>query len=533
MRTLIQLPDGREVFSGGAGAAVLRATLRRRCNTHTDLTPGSVCPAQLQLRLTGVTLTPGDRLQVYRSNGQTKKKVGVFLVTEQQLRGIATADITAQDPLCLLRQDVTGWLAGLDRWPYSLGELADMVCRQCGVELATTDFPSADIPVETFAARDVTGEDLLGWIAQLAGCFCRANAQGQAEFAWYEEVPDTTVAPSGSIRPASWHDGHLTLRGADPLSQAVATDDGQGNVTVTVPRKLWYYQDTLLRAAMPVAPIDRVLLRRDVSDVGISYPEDAGGNTCILSSPLLCSIQAPSLQQVAKTLYERLSALNYTPSRMVFPEEAEVQPGQLLPVTDSTGQQFFTCVSATVTADGRTEAESTGNHLRDNTHALRTVAGLKGKILQLQMDVDGIYAQNSDAAGRMSQMELDVEGIRTQVSHRQETEAGLDARLTAVEQKAESVDITVRRLQDDGTDRVVTRSGYSFTDEGLTIRRQGEQMCNLLDHTGMYVTRDDEVILQANGQGVEATDVSVRNYLVVGDHARFEDYESGTACYYI
>ena len=58
-------------------------------------------------------------------------------------------------------------------------------------------------------------------------------------------------------------------------------------------------------------------------------------------------------------------------------------------------------------------------------------------------------------------------------------------------------------------------------------------MCNLLDHTGMYVTRDDEVILQANGQGVEATDVSVRNYLVVGDHARFEDYESGTACYYI
>ena len=59
-------------------------------------------------------------------------------------------------------------------------------------------------------------------------------------------------------------------------------------------------------------------------------------------------------------------------------------------------------------------------------------------------------------------------------------------------------------------------------------------MENLLDNTGMYVRRSGEVILQANAAGVQATDVVVRNYLVVGTHARFEDYPVGrTACFYL
>ena len=59
-------------------------------------------------------------------------------------------------------------------------------------------------------------------------------------------------------------------------------------------------------------------------------------------------------------------------------------------------------------------------------------------------------------------------------------------------------------------------------------------MENLLDHTGMYVRRNGEVLLQANNQGVQTRDVTVRNYLIVGENARFEDYGSDrTACYYI
>jgi len=40
--------------------------------------------------------------------------------------------------------------------------------------------------------------------------------------------------------------------------------------------------------------------------------------------------------------------------------------------------------------------------------------------------------------------------------------------------------------------------------------------------------------LQANDKGVVAADVTVRNYLIMGSHARFEDYGAGrTACFWL
>ena len=44
--------------------------------------------------------------------------------------------------------------------------------------------------------------------------------------------------------------------------------------------------------------------------------------------------------------------------------------------------------------------------------------------------------------------------------------------------------------------------------------------------------------LQANNEGVVATDVKVRNYLIIGKHARFENYSDGvdsqrTACFFV
>ena len=79
-----------------------------------------------------------------------------------------------------------------------------------------------------------------------------------------------------------------------------------------------------------------------------------------------------------------------------------------------------------------------------------------------------------------------------------------------------------------------TTTGYTFDEQGLRITRSDSDMDNTLDHTGMCVRRNGEILLQANNQGVQARDVTVSNYLVVGEHTRFEDYGGDrTACYYI
>ena len=63
-------------------------------------------------------------------------------------------------------------------------------------------------------------------------------------------------------------------------------------------------------------------------------------------------------------------------------------------------------------------------------------------------------------------------------------------------------------------------------------------MQNLLTNRGMYVNRDDESILAADNEGVNAINLRARKYLIIGANSRFEDYSNGTdehrtACYYI
>ena len=104
---------------------------------------------------------------------------------------------------------------------------------------------------------------------------------------------------------------------------------------------------------------------------------------------------------------------------------------------------------------------------------------------------------------------------------------------TTLEQTGERLQLQVQTLTAEGTSRVKTSTGYTFDEDGLKITKQGQQMENLLDNTGMYVKRSGQTILQANSQGV-----TVRNFLIIGDHARLEDYADGTdfkrtACFYL
>lgn len=86
--------------------------------------------------------------------------------------------------------------------------------------------------------------------------------------------------------------------------------------------------------------------------------------------------------------------------------------------------------------------------------------------------------------------------------------------------------------------KVRTSAGYTFDDTGLTISKAGEEITNLLDYSGMYVKRSDEDILTANNEGVNAINLTARQYLTIGKNSRFEDYSNGsdtkrTACFFI
>lgn len=178
--------------------------------------------------------------------------------------------------------------------------------------------------------------------------------------------------------------------------------------------------------------------------------------------------------------------------------------------------------------------------LADAVTAAQLVAGTitskdSGETFFLDLD-NSILRMKSldDLDGKYSSVSVDVEGINATVSQQNSDINGLQEHMSTLQQTADSVSIQVQNIVDNGADKVTTKTGYTFNDDGLKITKSGQEIENLLDNTGMYVTRSGETILQANNAGVVATDVTVRNYLIIGTHARFEDYGDGrTACFYI
>lgn len=178
--------------------------------------------------------------------------------------------------------------------------------------------------------------------------------------------------------------------------------------------------------------------------------------------------------------------------------------------------------------------------LADAVTAAHLVAGTimskdDGETFLLDLD-NGVLHMNAldDLDEKYASVSMDVDGINAKIAKQDSDIDGLYGNMSAIQQTADNVSVQVQNIFDNGVDKVITSTGYTFKEDGLRIQKAGEEIENKLDHTGMYVTRSGETILQANNTGVIATDVTVRNYLVVGTNARFEDYEiDRTACFYI
>lgn len=104
------------------------------------------------------------------------------------------------------------------------------------------------------------------------------------------------------------------------------------------------------------------------------------------------------------------------------------------------------------------------------------------------------------------------------------------------------------KLTDGSVTKVYTISG-TFDENGMTYEKINAQTKTTINEVGINTKRtsNDETILFAGyvddnniqyadykGQTIVATEnILVKNYLVVGSKSRFEDFETGTGCFYI
>lgn len=154
----------------------------------------------------------------------------------------------------------------------------------------------------------------------------------------------------------------------------------------------------------------------------------------------------------------------------------------------------------------------------DYSAASETDKTLRKTILRVDKQENQITALVSET----TTMYGDVAGLKSSVTN-----------LSEIVMTPEEVEVKISTAVE-GIDSVTTSTGYRFDKDGLNIHKQGEAMHNTLDNKGMYVRRDNEDILVADSDGVNAINLTSRQYLIVGENARFENYANNrTACFYI
>lgn len=158
--------------------------------------------------------------------------------------------------------------------------------------------------------------------------------------------------------------------------------------------------------------------------------------------------------------------------------------------------------------------------------------------------IDLVASEVTSNAEAISALQVNTEGIAASVQKVEEkTDAalgGLNEEVVSLTNKvnaaitSEDVQLQIETELANGVDRVVTTTGYTFNEEGLTVSKSGSEMQTTITEDGMTVYRNAEAVLIADNEGVKAEDLHATTYLIVGNNSRFEDYGNGrTGCFWI
>lgn len=561
IKTIIRLPNGTEISSGaGTEVAISNFSLTEAVNTGTELTIGSVCASSIEVGIIDpkgkLSIGAGTRLTVFREYGDSARTLIGQFITEQPTRNSANSmQIVAYDNISCLDLDITDFINSLANWPYKLTDLARLVCAECGLNLITTDIPNGDYHVKQFTGIGITGRQLMQFIGQIAGRFVRATPAGDIEFGWYQPLGEYNIGSTFERQAVQFYPNSIEIN----LPALAVGDDGEGNLTVTSDlihvesdnmgnvqlvvntdfKSMRYLQGGLSFEDYTVAAIEKVQIKQSDNDVGVVFPDGITGSVntyVILKNPLLVAATQSEIVDVAETLFNILHPISYVPCSVSVIANQFIRAGHIVQVTDINHNTFVTYIMSRAQKGYVDNLKCTGSPSRESTTAVNNQmwSSVNGKLLDLYMNVDGLKVQNRDMQGKYSSLSLDVDGIKTEVAGVDSQLESTTDRVSTLEQSSEQLQLSFEKVETDGVDKVKTSRGYTFDDEGLRITRSGQQMENLLDNTGMYVRRSGQVILQANDRGVRAIDVTVESYLIIGDHARFENYTSGrTACFWL
>jgi predicted nucleic acid-binding Zn-ribbon protein len=227
-------------------------------------------------------------------------------------------------------------------------------------------------------------------------------------------------------------------------------------------------------------------------------------------------------------------------ARSSFEQTAQGITGRLESIEGDTEELTQRVGDLEITAGGIT-AEFVENAVSDGIENSQ-------KILNLRADVDEVSTKLTSAEGDISELKQTATDLTSKftsaegdVSELKQTVEEIAGKVgeSSFQLTEEEFNIRIKSAVQSGAERVYTsEKNYSFDNAGLNISSSDNSLSTVIDEDGMDISRNGQLVLVANNEGVRAEDLHATTYLIIGANSRLENFtnEAGntrTACFWI
>ena len=165
----------------------------------------------------------------------------------------------------------------------------------------------------------------------------------------------------------------------------------------------------------------------------------------------------------------------------------------------------------------------------------------------IESEFSSIESETKTLNETVTSLQLGADSISASVKSLEETMTrttdGLTNDISIIQEQvnlamtSEDVKIEIQNQLINGTNKVSTTTGYTFDEDGLNISKSDSEMKTQITEDGMKIYKNDDIMLTANNQGVDAKNLHATTYLIIGGNSRMEDFiENGgkrTAVFWI
>lgn len=210
-------------------------------------------------------------------------------------------------------------------YPATRGQIIRDACNICGVQLQTVTFDNDDYVIqEKPSVEQLTFRQLISWVAQIGGQFCRCDSLGRLCIGWYDlKSYEIDTMKDGSYIPIKSYD-NLSVNNEDVVITGVRVTEYRGGST------------------------------SEEDSVSFLYGKD-GYVIDIKDNKLVFTGKG---EKIATMIGERVVGMRFRPFSVSMMNNPEVEAGDICLITDRKGNQYKSLITSSTFQVGNKQSIS-------------------------------------------------------------------------------------------------------------------------------------------------------------------------------